>query len=253
MDINRPHQLGRTYEIVKNDNIKGERLFGTLISAVDKEVIVQTNNKTMILSEGESCYVRPMTWLSVQGERLTELRIDLHTAEIPLTYAFALFSSLGERFDSDEIIPINEDFSDAIAELENENSFFSARAEYILFGILQALAKSASSTAFSGYDGINTIAMYIDTHSSQPLEAGALAAMCGMSYPNFARRFHEIYGRSCKEHISYVRTVRARRLLMNTALDLTAIASETGFFDSSHLIRTYKKILGITPSSERKK
>jgi hypothetical protein len=35
MDINRPHQLGRTYEIVKNDNIKGERLFGTLISAVD--------------------------------------------------------------------------------------------------------------------------------------------------------------------------------------------------------------------------
>ena len=83
-------------------------------------------------------------------------------------------------------------------------------------------------------------------------EAVMLARMCGMSYPNFAKRFSERYGRSCKEHITHVRVSKAQRLLKNTALDISDIAAECGFFDSSHFIRTYKKKLGKTPNRDRK-
>ena len=92
---------------------------------------------------------------------------------------------------------------------------------------------------------------YIDTHSAEPLEVQQLAEMCHMSYSNFARLFRENYGRSCKEYIKYIRLNKAQDLLLNSDYDLDYIAQETGFFDCSHFIRTYKKWRGITPKQER--
>lgn len=94
---------------------------------------------------------------------------------------------------------------------------------------------------------------YIDTHSAEPLEVRQLAEMCHMSYSNFARLFRENYGRSCKEYIKFIRLNKAQDLLLNSDYDLDYIAQETGFFDCSHFIRTYKKWRGITPKQERMK
>ena len=85
----------------------------------------------------------------------------------------------------------------------------------------------------------------------EPLEVQQLAEMCHMSYSNFARLFRENYGRSCKEYIKYIRLNKAQDLLLNSDYDLDYIAQETGFFDCSHFIRTYKKWRGITPKQER--
>ena len=82
-------------------------------------------------------------------------------------------------------------------------------------------------------------------------EVQQLAEMCHMSYSNFARLFRENYGRSCKEYIKYIRLNKAQDLLLNSDYDLDYIAQETGFFDCSHFIRTYKKWRGITPKQER--
>ncbi len=92
---------------------------------------------------------------------------------------------------------------------------------------------------------------YIDTHSSEPLEIKNLANMCHMSYSNFAKLFRANYGRSCKEYINYIRLNKAQDMLINSDFDLNYIALETGFFDCSHFIRTYKKWKGITPKQER--
>ena len=92
---------------------------------------------------------------------------------------------------------------------------------------------------------------YIDMHSAEPLEIQELAEMCHMSYSNFARLFRKKYGRSCKEYIHYIRLNKAQDLLLNSDYDLNYIAMETGFFDCSHFIRTYKKWKGITPKQER--
>lgn len=72
-----------------------------------------------------------------------------------------------------------------------------------------------------------------------------------MSYSYFARKFHETYGRSCKDYINYIRVLRAQEFLLNTDYNLDYIAQETGFYYSSHFIRTYKKIKGVTPKQER--
>lgn len=95
------------------------------------------------------------------------------------------------------------------------------------------------------------VAEYIDKNLSQPLKVEDLAEWCNMSYSYFAKQFHTIYGRSCKEYIAFMRIARAKDLLLFTGYDLNYIAQETGFADCSHLIRTFRKLEHTTPKQFR--
>jgi len=68
-----------------------------------------------------------------------------------------------------------------------------------------------------------------------------------MSYSYFAKSFHNLYGRSCKEYIEFIRISKAEELLLFTDCDLSYISQETGFADSSHLIKTFRRLKGMTP------
>ena len=57
--------------------------------------------------------------------------------------------------------------------------------------------------------------------------------------------------RITEEYIQYIRLNKAQELLLNSDYDLAYIAQETGFFDCSHFIRTYKRWRGITPKQDR--
>lgn len=98
---------------------------------------------------------------------------------------------------------------------------------------------------------IETITEYIDEHSEQLIRIETLAKMCGMSYSYFARNFKDLYGRSCKDYLEFVRINKVKNLLMYTRLDLNYISQETGFSDCSHLIRVFKKLEGLTPKQYR--
>lgn len=98
---------------------------------------------------------------------------------------------------------------------------------------------------------IDSVTEYIDAHSSEPLRVEDLAKQCGMSYSYFARTFHRMYGRSCREYIEFVRVCKAEDLLLFTDYDLTYISQETGFSDCSHLIKTFKKWKNETPKQYR--
>ena len=92
---------------------------------------------------------------------------------------------------------------------------------------------------------------YIDSHSAENISIEKLASKCGMCYSNFAKQFKAQYGKTCKEYIEFVRICKADTLLLYTDKTLDYISQETGFTDSSHFIRTYKKIRGITPKQRR--
>lgn len=100
-------------------------------------------------------------------------------------------------------------------------------------------------------ESIRSIAAYIDEHSGEPLRVEELAEKCAMSYSFFAKSFHELYGKSCKEYIEEIRIVKAEDMLLFTSQNLSWIAQETGFSDSSHLIKTFTRYKGITPKQYR--
>ena len=94
---------------------------------------------------------------------------------------------------------------------------------------------------------------YIDTHSFETIQVQELAEKSGMSYSNFARLFKKQYGRSCKEYIEYIRIAKAEELVLYSDFDISYIAQEAGFADTSHFIRIYKKFKGETPKQARLK
>lgn len=106
-------------------------------------------------------------------------------------------------------------------------------------------------TTEPAFHSIDTITEYIDAHSNQALRVEDLALRCNMSYSFFAKKFKQLYGRSCKEYIEYIRVTKTEDLLLYTDYDLSYISQETGFSDCSHMIKTFRKYKNITPKQFR--
>ena len=111
----------------------------------------------------------------------------------------------------------------------------------------EGLDTSHFAAGISNGAGIESVTEYIDEHSAEALSVEKLAKRCGMSYSYFAKNFRQMYGRSCKEYIEFVRVSKAEDLLLFTDFDLTYISQETGFADCSHLIKVFRRWKGITP------
>ncbi len=100
-------------------------------------------------------------------------------------------------------------------------------------------------------DPILDIPAYIEQHISESLRVEDLAKRCSLSYPWFAKRFHELFGISCKQFIEHVRNEYVEQYLVHTDLDLSQISDLTGYTDSSHMVKDFKRMTGMTPGQFR--
>ena len=96
-----------------------------------------------------------------------------------------------------------------------------------------------------------SLSAYIQSHLREGLRVEDLAEYCGLSYPWFAKKFRDIYGISCKDYIEQIRVARVEQFLLFTNLDLAEISEANGYADCSHMIKNFKRIMGITPGQYR--
>jgi len=90
---------------------------------------------------------------------------------------------------------------------------------------------------------------YIEKNYSNPaLNNDILASVCNISEVYFRRIFKEKLNISPKQYILDIRIKRAKQLLENGSLTVTAIAEECGFSSVYHFCRSFKTITGITPT-----
>ncbi|MGH8327745.1 MAG: helix-turn-helix domain-containing protein [Steroidobacteraceae bacterium] len=59
-------------------------------------------------------------------------------------------------------------------------------------------------------------------------------------------------GERIQETAGRIRVARAARLLRETDESLAGVASDAGFCDQSHMNRTFRRVLGRTPSAVRR-
>ena len=134
---------------------------------------------------------------------------------------------------------------------------YDLRIRSLLFLICTDAARRWVSAGFvpqdfaSAIDPIFTLSSYIARHIEEPLKVEKLAEYCGLSYPWFARKFHRIYGTSCKDYIGRIRIRRVEHYLQYTDCDLNYISRHTGYADCSHLVRDFRKFRNITPGQFR--
>jgi AraC family transcriptional regulator len=88
---------------------------------------------------------------------------------------------------------------------------------------------------------------YINGHLHQDLKLDELAAIAQLSPYQFLRLFKQSMGITPHQYILQRRLNQAKHLLQQSELSIAEIAARTGFCDQSHLTRSFKRRMGMTP------
>ncbi len=102
-----------------------------------------------------------------------------------------------------------------------------------------------ATAALRDNGGLETV---MAAHSTENISNERLARLCGKSVSAFHRHFAEAYGTTPQKWLMERRLERARTLLALTSMTITQICHETGFKDSAHFSRAFRKRFGASPS-----
>jgi AraC-like DNA-binding protein len=107
--------------------------------------------------------------------------------------------------------------------------------------------------ATSGYepDQLNRVLALIDTQFAHPLSLTTLAKAVGLSERTLTRHFTQHLGESVGEYIARVRIGHACRMLADTDLPVSVVASRSGFPNLANFNRRFKAMKAMTPGEYR--
>ncbi|OJU10486.1 MAG: hypothetical protein BGN88_04985 [Clostridiales bacterium 43-6] len=94
---------------------------------------------------------------------------------------------------------------------------------------------------------------YLKENYKEEISVFALAEKYNVSYSYFSRRFKNYTGQTIKEYINAMRINEAEKLLVTTDKNITEIAMECGFSNSSYFIKQFKIYKSTSPKQYRKK
>ena len=98
---------------------------------------------------------------------------------------------------------------------------------------------------------IQEILDYINNHYTQPIRIENLARSFGVSVSWLSHEFTRFTNRSVYDYVLYRRVMLARQQILGTA-SLNDIAYQCGFNDYSNFLRSFSRIVGMSPSQYRK-
>lgn len=90
--------------------------------------------------------------------------------------------------------------------------------------------------------------VFLRNKRSEKISLEDLAARFATDKFTFLRQFKRATGITPNHFLLLERVAYAKMLLLQSELSLTAVALESGFYDQSHFIHTFKKHVGVPPS-----
>ena len=101
--------------------------------------------------------------------------------------------------------------------------------------------------------GLAEVLSYINRNYRKKITLKKLASFAKMSESSLNRMFHLAVKESPINYCNQLRIHKAIILLLNTELNISEIATATGFEDSNYFSRLFRKIIGETPKKYRLK
>src|SRR5262249_29025399 len=92
---------------------------------------------------------------------------------------------------------------------------------------------------------------YLDAHCTDPLSMEALVEIAGRHPVHVSREFRSHFGKTISGFIRERRVLRAVELVGRTALPLSEVALQCGFYDQSHFTNAFRRCTGTTPNRYR--
>jgi AraC-like DNA-binding protein len=119
-------------------------------------------------------------------------------------------------------------------------------AEEMALALMDWLVPSRTGAAGQGLSEIGRARERIDDAPAEAISLAELSDLCGLSRFQFLRSFARSTGLTPHAYMLQRRIDLARRLV-GEGMPLAEAASESGFFDQSHMTRHFARILGATP------
>lgn len=94
---------------------------------------------------------------------------------------------------------------------------------------------------------------YIHKQYSEKINIDTVAKISCLSKRHFSRLFREAFNMTFRDYIIDFRFEKSQEILKNTALSITEISLEVGFFDLTHFERMFKKRCGWSPQQYRRR
>ncbi len=111
---------------------------------------------------------------------------------------------------------------------------------------------SATKNEDETYNKILDAVTYINKNYALDVSVNQLCQMSYLSQSYFCKKFKSIIGMPAAQYINCIRVNEAAKLLQNTSLSITEIASATGFTSSNYFGDIFKKYRGTSPQQFRK-
>lgn len=111
---------------------------------------------------------------------------------------------------------------------------------------------TASSAAVRSQDRIQQMLLFVHQNYKENVQLHDIAEAANISEGECCRCFKSIVRKSPIQYVIDYRISKAMELLMDTDLSITEVASNTGFPDTSHFIKYFKRKMGITPKEYRR-
>ncbi len=99
---------------------------------------------------------------------------------------------------------------------------------------------------------VRTASAFIDQNSDRNLQVRDVAAAVRLSPSYFSHAFKESFGQAAKSYIIERRIERAKAMMLSSRDSLAQIALACGFSDQAHFCRTFRGVVGQTPSRWRR-
>lgn len=143
-------------------------------------------------------------------------------------------------------------------EIAEQRDFYEAAMHSLLAELFVMLAReqycppAADHHQNSEFHLTERILSHLTAHYADPIEVSLLHERFNVSRSYMYEQFKQATGHSLNRYLTIYRVNQAKRLLMDTSLSVTEIASAVGFGDLSHFFHTFKTETGLTPSRFRK-
>ena len=155
---------------------------------------------------------------------------------------------------------LRERYEAMVRSYAEEGEFRETKIRIAVLELLLAIAERHPATEeepaeepFPHLQKIKDAIRYIKIHFREPVTVDDAAKAAGMSNAYFSREFHKITGFTVVSYLNLLRCQHARKLLRSGKYKVNECADEAGFENLSYFTRTYKRIIGVLPSEERKR
>ena len=128
----------------------------------------------------------------------------------------------------------------------------SAHLTGVLLSLLAEPAGPRHPTDRRRHQGrVEQVTGHMQAHLAGRLDQAVLARVSGLSPSRLQAVFREVTGYPPMDYLRRLRVEAARRLLADDHLSVKEIAAQTGFRDTSHFSKVFRRIDGLSPAHFR--